>query len=238
MRKKAFIKIFWILGIGFLVFIFSFKIYAAWWNGNSTLEDHEDYVNQNNSNNNISNSNPKSKAQILCESTASEDARIWGDKLGSCECPEWTRRINDKWCRSCAEPDVCCGIELNTKVPFIGDCIELTKKCIDGTCPNWYKCDEKSNKCRVEKTDPNQTVIDEEEAFPTLMGWLIRILVTIIMLWSFMAILAGGVMISAAWSDEQRATKGKKLIIDVVIALAILGASGVILRLINPNFFW
>ncbi len=153
-----------------------------------------------------------------------------------CECPEWTKNI-DWACESCAKPNVCCGIQLNTKVPFIGDCIEFAKKCINKTCPTWYKCDEESNKCRVVKTDPNQTVVDEEEAFPNLMGWLIKILVTIIVLWSFVAILAGGVMISAAWADEQRAAKGKKLIIDVVIALAILGASGVILRLINPSFF-
>lgn len=157
---------------------------------------------------------------------------IW-DKI--CECPEWSKNI-DWICESCAEPNVCCGIQLNTKVPFIGNCIEFAKKCIDWKCPNdLYKCI--NWKCRVVKTDPNQTVVDEEEAFPNLMGWLIKILVTIIMLWSFVAILAGGVMISAAWSDEQKATKGKKLIIDVVIALALLGASGVILRLINPSFF-
>jgi len=32
-------------------------------------------------------------------------------------------------------------------------------------------------------------------------------------------------------------SEGKKMIIKVVIGIALLGASGVILRLINPNFF-
>ena len=221
MRKKAFIKILFIILIGF--WLFNTNTFA----NQPFNKDQEEFLNQTDENQELT---PQQK----CEKWTPKWERVSSQ---FCECPEWSKNI-DGACRSCAEPDVCCGIQLNTKVPFIGDCIELTKKCIDGTCPNWYKCDEKSNKCRVEKTDPNQTVIDEAEAFPTLMGWLIRILVTIIMLWSFMAILAGGVMISAAWSDEQRATKGKKLIIDVVIALAILGASGVILRLINPNFFW
>jgi hypothetical protein len=70
------------------------------------------------------------------------------------------------------------------------------------------------------------------------MWWLVKILVTIIILAGFIGILAGGVMISAAWSDDQKAAKWKKLIINVAIAIAILWASWVILRLINPNFFW
>lgn len=142
----------------------------------------------------------------------------WAERntLWICRCPKWTKEIEKK-CVPCSDPWVCCGIELNTKVPFIGNCIEFGKGDVSDS--------------------ENEISATQEEAFPKLMGWLMRILVTIIMLWSFVAILVGGVMISSAWPDEQKATKGKKLIIDVVIALAILGASGVILRLINPNFF-
>ncbi|MDD3262448.1 MAG: hypothetical protein PHR61_01255 [Candidatus Absconditabacteria bacterium] len=136
--------------------------------------------------------------------------------LGICRCPKGTKEIEKK-CVPCSDPGVCCGIELNTKVPFIGNCIEFGKGDVSDS--------------------ENEISATQEEAFPKLMGGLMRILVTIIMLGSFVAILVGGVMISSAGPDEQKATKGKKLIIDVVIALAILGASGVILRLINPNFF-
>jgi hypothetical protein len=44
-------------------------------------------------------------------------------------------------------------------------------------------------------------------------------------------------MISSGGASEEHAKKGKDLITHVVIALALLGASGVILRVINPNFF-
>jgi len=42
---------------------------------------------------------------------------------------------------------------------------------------------------------------------------------------------------SMGGADESQHKKGKDLIRHVFIALALLGASGVILRLINPNFF-
>ena len=174
------------------------------------------YNRESSNNNNFTNDQYWSPQQVS-QNTKMCDV-IWASRntLWICRCPKWTKQIEKK-CVPCSDPWVCCGIELNTKVPFIGNCIEFGKKDISDS--------------------ENEISATQEEAFPKLMGWLMRILVTIIMLWSFVAILAGGVMISAAWPDEQRATKGKKLIIDVVIALAILGASGVILRLINPNFF-
>lgn len=138
--------------------------------------------------------------------------------LWLCKCPEWKKEI-DKKCLPCSAENVCCGIQLNTSIPFIWDCIEFDKK--EST----------------ENQSTEEMIVTQEEAFPTLMGYLIKILVTIIMLWSFIAILAGGVMISAAWSDDQKAAKWRKLIINVAIAIALLWASWVILRLINPNFF-
>ncbi len=174
------------------------------------------------------------RAHILCLSWSTP--WTWFESTNVCECPEATKNI-DWVCRSCAEKDVCCGIKLNTKVPFIGNCIEFAKNCKDDKCPNsGYQC--VNWKCRVVKNDPSQTVVDQEEAFPILMWWLVKILVTIIILAGFIGILAGGVMISAAWSDDQKAAKWRKLIINVAIAIAILWASWVILRLINPNFFW
>lgn len=114
---------------------------------------------------------------------------------------------------------VCCEwILLSTNVPFIWQCI-VYRKSSDIQPAAWL-------------------VVDEDNAFPVLMGWLSKILVSIILLVSFVGILIGGVMISASWWSEEWANKGRKIIGNVISALALLWASGVILKLINPNFFW
>lgn len=78
----------------------------------------------------------------------------------------------------------------------------------------------------------DEQAVTSEDAFPVLMGSLTQILVTIILIVSFVLIIIGGIMISTG-----NLSGGKSLIIKVVIGIALLGASGVILRLINPNFF-
>jgi len=106
------------------------------------------------------------------------------------------------------------GISLNTNVPFVGNCISLR------SIP-WS----------------NTTQVTPTTAFPLLMAWLTRIVTTIILIFCFMAIIVGGVLMSMGWADESQHKKGKDLIKHVVIALALLWASGVILRIINPSFF-
>jgi hypothetical protein len=131
----------------------------------------------------------------------------------SCKCKpnfgEYYDTIEGKTkCGDCSREDVCCGVKLNTRVPFIGDCIE----------------DEKYT------NDP--TSVSQEEAFPVLMSSLTQMLVTIILIVSFVLIIIWGIQIATG-----NPSGGKKMIIKVVVAIAILWASGVILRLINPNFF-
>lgn len=126
-----------------------------------------------------------------------------------CSCPTGTKNVDDV-CRSCSEEWVCCGVELNTSVPFIGKCIESES--------SYQSSDEKS--------------VTWETAFPVLMSSLTKILVTAILIISFVLIVLGGVMIATG-----NPSGGKKMIIKVVIGIALLWASGVILRLINPNFF-
>ena len=144
--------------------------------------------------------------------------RVGTDAVGVCNCNDGYKRVDDE-CKSCSTEGVCCGIELNTKVPFIGNCIEL------------------SNKSWTTTGDADETTVSEKNAFPVLMGGLTKMMVTIILLIGFIGILVGGVMISASWGSDSWASEGKKLIGRVIVALALLGASGVILRLINPNFF-
>lgn len=131
--------------------------------------------------------------------------RNWND----CSCPDWTKKI-DNVCEPCNKKWVCCGVELNTSVPFIGKCIEDTTGSVS----------------------PDETWVTWDQAFPVLMWSLTKILVTVILILSFVLIVIGGIMI--ATGDP---SGGKKMIIRVVIGIALLGASGVILRLINPNFF-
>ncbi len=114
---------------------------------------------------------------------------------------------------------VCCEwILLSTNVPFIGQCIVYRK--MDEPQPEAW------------------LVVDETNAFPILMWGLSKILVSAILLSSFLWLLVAGVMISASGSSEDWAKHWRKIIGNIISALAILGVSGVILRLINPNFFW
>ena len=128
-----------------------------------------------------------------------------------CWCPDGKKDV-DWTCKLCSEKWVCCGVELNTAVPFIG-------KCIESDTGTGYK-------------SSDETWVTSAKAFPVLMWSLTKILVTLILITSFVLIIIGGIMI-ATWDLPW----GKKMIINVVIGIALLGASWVILRLINPNFF-
>lgn len=75
---------------------------------------------------------------------------------------------------------------------------------------------------------------DADNAFPALIGGLSKMVVTAILIVSFLMIIVGGVMRT---TGGKNVWKGKEMIIKVAIWLAILGASGAILQLINPNFF-
>ena len=137
---------------------------------------------------------------------------IWATRnsiTGICSCPTGQKEVNGK-CESCAKENVCCGVQLNTSIPFIGSCIESEKKYAV-----W-----------------DETWISNQDAFPVLIGSLTKILISVILITSFILIVVAGVMIASGKPAE-----GKKMIINVAIGLALLGASWVILHLINPNFF-
>ena len=127
-----------------------------------------------------------------------------------CNCTWGFKRV-DNMCKKCSDPGVCCGIQLNTTVPFIGNCIESESGNVGSNEEKWVTWD---------------------TAFPVLMWSLTKILVTVILIISFVLIVVWGIMISTGnvswWKD---------MIIKVAAGIAILWASGVILRLINPNFF-
>ena len=142
--------------------------------------------------------------------TPCKDPRATRDSVtGICSCPTWETDVADK-CTPCNAPGVCCGVKLNTSIPFIGSCIESNVDYLWG----------------------DETAVSGEQAFPTLIGSLTKIMVSVILIVSFILIVVAGVMIASGQVSE-----GKKMIINVAVGLALLGASWVILHLINPNFF-
>lgn len=102
-------------------------------------------------------------------------------------------------------------IVLNTEVPFVGRCIKKS----------------------LTTTTDTTTIAN---VFPKLTGKLIRLVMTIIIIIGFFGILIGGFMITADGAIGTKA-QGKQLIITVISGFIILSVTGIILNLINPNFF-
>ena len=100
------------------------------------------------------------------------------------------------------------GIKLNTNFPFVGSCIGF------------------------EWGGTNQINV-----FPKMVKSLMKLIISIIMLMSLIIIIIAGVMVTSSGYDSGNYKKGLDLINKVATGLALLGASGVILKLINPNFF-
>lgn len=148
------------------------------------------------------------------------DNMCWDDQINQwwqckpCE-EEWTKP-NEPHTRCICDPDLkCCGVQLNNVVPFIWDCIEM----------NW------------ESNRDNTTNVTSVTAFPILMQGLMKILMSVIMIFSFLMIIVAWLMIvSWAFGWNWFAT-WKKIIKNVIISLILLWCSWLILSLINPSFF-
>jgi len=105
----------------------------------------------------------------------------------------------------------CKGVKLNTNMPFIGNCINVDSK--------WEK----------EVTPIN--------AFPVLIWALMNLLMTIILIMSLLMIVWSWVLMTMSWMDASKYTSWVNLLKRVATGMALLGASWVILKVINPNFF-
>lgn len=76
------------------------------------------------------------------------------------------------------------------------------------------------------------SIKDRLTAFPTMMGAISKIVVSLILIVCFISVIYAWIMRSA-----DKPTEAKKLLTKVAIAMLLLWFSWVILRLINPNFF-
>lgn len=153
------------------------------------------------------------KKSFSCESIFAkhEDARVCNRN----RCVAEKGLENDKWneigdnscnCKYWVQWAGATWIPLNTSIPFIGRCVEKS---------SW-------------STDDGSAL----NAFPVIIGAATKMLVTVILLVSFVMIVVWGVQ-WASWD----AKSGKAKITKVAIGIAMLGMMGAILRLINPNFF-
>lgn len=148
----------------------------------------------------------------------------WSDYLSwdvnwsyTCEsCVPGETKPNESHTRCICDPNFkCCWVQLNNTIPFIWDCIEMN----------------------AESNRDNTTNVNSVTAFPILMQWLMKILMSVIMIFSFLMIIVAWLMIvSWAFGWNWFAT-GKKIIKNVIISLILLWCSWLILSLINPSFF-
>ena len=133
-----------------------------------------------------------------------------------CEpCLAWTKPNDDHSRCVCDSDTVCCGIELYVWIPFIGDCIEM----------NSYSA------------RPDTTTVTNTSAFPVLMQWLMKIVMSVILVVSFLLVIVSGLMMTAWAFKSTSFDKWKTLIKNVIISLILLWLSWLILKLINPSFF-
>ena len=142
------------------------------------------------------------------------------------KCTEWKeKKVNGKCV--CDSSQTCCGIKLNTVVPFIGNCIEFART--NDLAKNWKWLTDWSGNVLVSDTT---STVNPLNAFPFLIGGLSKIMLTGILLISFaMAVVA---WVQTATGD---ATWWRQKIRKIILAIALLGSSGVLLAIILPNFF-
>ena len=93
-------------------------------------------------------------------------------------CSNLDDRRNPKTCKCECDPTKrCCWILLNTVVPFIWDCIEMTSQ------NNVWS-----------SNNENTSTVNQLNAFPFLMMWLSKIMVTAILIFSFLIVIVSGLM--------------------------------------------
>jgi len=165
---------------------------------------------------------PWPNGNYICQCSASNEI-AWQD--WQCRaCPEWLVPNKDK--TRCECKDGCCGIKLNTNVPWIGRCIEFGNT--NNLNDQWLN----------EYGDGNTIItVNILNAFPVLMTALGKILLTVILIFGFGLIVYAGIKWTTDWLDSWAANEAKNIIKKVAIGFAFLGASAIILHFINPNFF-
>lgn len=153
--------------------------------------------------------------EILPNDTCYSQCNSQCEQPQECSTNDWEIWSTGQCKCICDSSVKCCWIQLNTVVPFIWDCIELD-----------------SDSSRSDTTSVNSVT-----AFPILMQWLMKIVMSVIMVFSFIMLIVAWLMMTA-WSISNNSfTKWKTILKNVIISLILLWCSWLILSLINPSFF-
>ncbi len=144
----------------------------------------------------------------------------------ACKCESNYKRIwtaDGPKCELCDSTKCNCGTKLNTNVPWIGRCIRYDSTNDIGD-PDIIGTD----------AGADQTiVVNQLNAFPVLVSGLIKILMVLLWLLNFGNLIVGGIQMTIEGSYDD----GFKRVKGVAIGLFVFGALGVVLYLVNPNFF-
>lgn len=151
----------------------------------------------------------------------------WACCVMKCSVPTEERDCNRSWwdwndskCKCECNPNKwCCGVQLNVPLPFIGDCIEMTT----------------NNSTAGSRT--GSISVNQLNAFPVLVKWITKILVTLIMIFSIIVVIVAWLMMTTSVASEQNYKTWLKYLEKVLISLILLWTSWLILKLINPSFF-
>ena len=153
--------------------------------------------------------------EMSCEEINSWDKQKCDERRGKWEAVKWEN------CSCVCDPAKwCCGVQLNVPLPFIGDCIELTT----------------SNSTAGARD--GSISINQLNAFPVLIKWISKIIVTLIMIFSVIVVIFAWVMMTTSVANESNYKTWLDMLKKVIIALILLWTSWLILKLINPTFFW
>ena len=125
---------------------------------------------------------------------------------------DWTE---GNWSNDCDPESECCGIQLNTVVPFIWDCIEMNP-----SSNGW-----------------DTTGVTSVTAFPILIQWLMKILMSAIMVFSFLMVIVAWLLMTTWAFSGWNFKKWINILKNVIVSLILLWCSWLILSLINPSFF-
>jgi len=151
----------------------------------------------------------------------------WACCVMECSVPTEKRDCNRSWwdwndskCKCECNPNKwCCGVQLNVPLPFIGDCIEMTT----------------NNSTAGSRT--GSISVNQLNAFPVLVKWISKILVTLIMIFSIIVVIVAWLMMTTSVASESNYKTWIEYLKKVLISLILLWTSWLILKLINPSFF-
>ncbi len=152
---------------------------------------------------------PQEYTNAIANGYEAWDCTTWCQN-GYTEVKKWGISV----CEKCDLKKCNCGIKLNTNIPFIGRCI----------------MNQQTNNVGQ---SGNVTTVNTLNAFPILMGALIKLLMSIIMIVCFASLIVWWFMMTV---PDQYDT-GKWIVKKVIRTIVALWSLWTILYLINPNFF-